>query len=68
MNKSIVIISFWFSNSTCFGQKRQSLTSNLKQKIDNHLKKKILINEIPRSAVAVIQNGKVVSEQYYGTS
>lgn len=40
--------------------------SDTRQNIDNYLKETAAINEIPGLAVAVIQNGKVIYEKYYG--
>ncbi|TRX00140.1 serine hydrolase domain-containing protein [Flavobacterium gawalongense] len=68
MKKSILIISFLCLTISCFSQKAKNSKNNLKQKIDNYLKEIIEVNEIPGSAVAVIKNGKVIYEKYYGKS
>jgi CubicO group peptidase (beta-lactamase class C family) len=66
--KSILIISLLSLSVSCFSQKVKNSKNDLKQKIDNYLKETIEINEIPGLAVAVIKNGKVIYEQYYGKS
>lgn len=68
MKKSILVLSFLSLAISCFSQKTENSKKGLKQKIDNYLKATIEVNEIPGSAVAVIKNGKVIYEQYYGKS
>ena len=62
MKKIILIVTFSCLAISCFSQKA------INQEIDDYLKETIKINEIPGSAVAVIKDGKVIHEQYYGTS
>ncbi|KVV16439.1 serine hydrolase domain-containing protein [Flavobacterium sp. TAB 87] len=68
MNKSIFILSFLSLTISCFSQKVESSKKDLKQQIDNYLKETIEVNEIPGSAVAVIKNGRIIYEHYYGKS
>ena len=68
MKKSILILSFLSLTISCFSQKVENVTKTLKETIDNYLKQTIEVNEIPGSAVAVIKNGKIIYEQYYGKS
>ena len=45
----------------------QSQPSNpLHQAIDNYMQKTIQLHQIPGAALAVIKNGKVIHQQYYG--
>lgn len=62
MKKSILILFFIFISNSGFCQTK----NDLKNKIDNYVKEIIEINEIPGLAVAVIKNGKIVYEEYYG--
>ncbi|MFV5684377.1 serine hydrolase [Flavobacterium sp. GB2R13] len=66
MKKSILVLSFLSLTISCFSQKIENSKKELKQKIDNYLKETIVVNEIPGSAIAVIKNGKVIFEKYYG--
>jgi CubicO group peptidase (beta-lactamase class C family) len=68
MKKLILILSFISLTISCFSQKVENSKNVLKQQIDNYLKETIEVNEIPGAAVAVIKNGKVIYEQYYGKS
>ena len=68
MTKSILIIAFLCLTISSFSQKAKHSKNDLKQKIDNYLKEIIEVNKIPGSAVAVVKNGKVIYEQYYGKS
>jgi CubicO group peptidase (beta-lactamase class C family) len=68
MKNLILITSFLCLTISCFGQKPKNSNKYLKQKIDNYLKETIEVNQIPGAAVAVIKNGKVIYEQYYGKS
>ncbi|KMQ64651.1 beta-lactamase [Chryseobacterium angstadtii] len=61
MKKLSFIFSFLLSMHT-FSQKID------KEKLDNYLKETIGVNQIPGSAVAVIKNGKVIYEKYFGKS
>ncbi|MDP5198757.1 serine hydrolase [Flavobacterium sp. DG2-3] len=47
-----------------FGQNKSN--KETEQKIDQYLKEIIEINEIPGTAVAVIKDGKVIYEKYFG--
>lgn len=62
MKKSILILFFIFISNSGFCQTK----NDLKNKINNYVKEVIEINEIPGLAVAVIKNGKIVYEEYYG--
>lgn len=68
MKKLILILSFLSIIISCFSQKVENSKNVLKQQIDNYVKETIEVNEIPGAAVAVIKNGKVIYEQYYGKS
>ena len=66
MKKSTLIIIFLCFAISCFSQKATNSENHSKQEIDHYIKEVIQINEIPGLAVAVIKNGKVIFEQYYG--
>lgn len=68
MKKLILILSLLSITISCFSQKVENSKNVLKQQIDNYVKETIEVNEIPGAAVAVIKNGKVIYEQYYGKS
>lgn len=67
MTKLILILSFFFLSLSCFGQNVKNL-NNLQKKTDNYLKETIEVNQIPGAAVAVIKNGEIIYEQYFGKS
>lgn len=56
----LFVINLGFSQNT-----NNKLTE---QKIDSYIKEVIEINEIPGTALAVIKNGKVIYEKYFGTA
>lgn len=65
MRKIYLMIILFLSLST-FAQNTKTFQNNVQKKIDNYLKETIETNEIPGAAVAVIKNGKVIYQQYYG--
>jgi CubicO group peptidase (beta-lactamase class C family) len=68
MKETFLISIFLLIFSICFGQKADSNQKEIKQKIDNYINEVIEINEIPGVALAVIKDGKVIYEKYYGTA
>ena len=64
MKKTVLILFYLVFSISSFCQTKD----DLKQKIDNYIKEVIEINEIPGLAVAVIKNGKIEYEKYYGKS
>jgi CubicO group peptidase (beta-lactamase class C family) len=63
MKKSLFVALLFVLNLS-FGQNNKSKTTE--EKIDHYIKNVIDINEIPGAALAVIQNGKVIYEKYFG--
>ena len=63
MKKIILFLILNFFSDVSFGQKRNTET---KQKIDDYIKNVMKINEIPGAALAVVKNGKVIYEGYFG--
>ncbi|NIF06652.1 serine hydrolase [Chryseobacterium sp. Tr-659] len=51
-----------------FAQNVKTSQNDLQKKIDHYLKETIEVNKIPGASVAVIKNGKVIYEQYFGKS
>jgi CubicO group peptidase (beta-lactamase class C family) len=68
MKETVFISIFLFVFSICFGQKTDTDQKEIKQKIDNYINEVIEVNEIPGVALAVIKDGKVIYEKYYGTA
>ncbi|WP_166925936.1 serine hydrolase domain-containing protein [Flavobacterium poyangense] len=66
MKKSLFIASFFAFLNCCFSQSVTIDAKETAQKIDTYLKEVIQVNEIPGAALAVIKNGKVIYEKYYG--
>lgn len=64
MKKHFLIVSFALLFNLSFSQKKEDKSTE--QKIDTYIKKVIEINEIPGVALAVIKDGKVIYEKYYG--
>jgi len=62
--KTFFITSLLFVLNLTFCQK--STDKSTEQKIDNYIKEVIAINEIPGVALAVIKDGKIVYEKYFG--
>jgi CubicO group peptidase (beta-lactamase class C family) len=66
MKKTLLITSFFVFFNCCFSQNKTITAKETEQKIDSYLKEVIQVNEIPGAALAVIKNGKVIYEKYYG--
>lgn len=64
MKKSFLITFTFLVFNLSFSQKKED--SATEQKIDNYIKEVIAINEIPGVALAVVKDGKVIYEKYYG--
>ncbi|MFH6949796.1 serine hydrolase [Flavobacterium sp. FlaQc-51] len=64
MKKSFLITVLLLVFNLTFSQKKEENLTE--QKIDNYIQEVIAINEIPGVALAVIKDGKVVYEKYYG--
>ncbi|KQB42268.1 serine hydrolase domain-containing protein [Flavobacterium aquidurense] len=64
MKKSFLITLLLLVFNLTFSQKKEEKL--IEQKIDNYIKEVIAINEIPGVALAVIKDGKVIYEKYYG--
>lgn len=64
MRKNFIIIFLFLVISTCFSQTKES--NETEQKIDTYIQDVIALNEIPGVAIAVIKDGKVIYEKYYG--
>nr|WP_199001514.1 serine hydrolase domain-containing protein [Flavobacterium sp. ASV13] len=64
MKKTILIVFFLLGFNYSFGQKNNTILTE--QKIDNYIKEVIELNEIPGVALAVIKDGKVIYEKYFG--
>lgn len=64
MKKSLLVVVSLIVANFSFGQKKENLDIN--QRIDQYLQEVIELNEIPGSAVAIIKNGKVIYEKYFG--
>jgi len=60
--KKLIFILFLLLTINIFSQKIY------KDEIDNYLKETIEVNQIPGAAVAVIKNGNIIFEKYYGKS
>lgn len=60
MKKLIFILPLLFHFNFGFAQKETE------QKIDNYIKEVIQINEIPGVALAVVKDGKVIYQKYFG--
>lgn len=60
--KKLIFILFLLLSINIFSQKIS------KDEIDNYLKETIEVNQIPGAAVAVIKNGNIIFEKYYGKS
>ncbi|MEJ5102738.1 serine hydrolase domain-containing protein [Chryseobacterium sp. MYb328] len=65
MKKTILLILFFLSLNM-FAQNKKEFRNDLQKKIDHYLKETIEINEIPGASVAVIKNGKIIYQRYYG--
>ncbi|MEO7977250.1 serine hydrolase [Flavobacterium sp.] len=63
MKKRFFILCLLFVINLCFSQTENKL---IEQKIDTYIKEVIELNEIPGAALAVIKDGKVIYEKYYG--
>lgn len=64
MKKSFLITSLLLIFNLSFGQKNEQKL--IEQKIDTYIKEVIAINEIPGVALAVVKDGNVIYEKYYG--
>lgn len=64
MTKSILTLGFLCISIYCFSQEQK----DVKQNVDTYLKHVQSVYQVPGLAVAVIKNGKVVYEGYYGKS
>lgn len=62
--KSFLTVFLLFVLNLSFSQKKADKSTE--QKIDNYIKEVIAINEIPGVALAVIKDGKIVYEKYFG--
>ncbi|MGD1947300.1 MAG: serine hydrolase [Croceivirga sp.] len=52
---------------SCSSSTTEQESSKIPDTIDTYVRKQMEIHEIPGAALAVIQNGKVVHQNYYGT-
>ena len=66
MKEAFLISVFLLIFNSCFGQKAAVNQNEIKQKIDSYINEVIKINEIPGVALAVIKDGKVIYEKYFG--
>jgi CubicO group peptidase (beta-lactamase class C family) len=66
MKKAVLIAFLFFLSNVCICQKMENTEREAKQKISNYIKEVIDVNEIPGLALAIIKNGKVIYEGYYG--
>lgn len=64
MKKSFLIAFIFIVFNLSFSQKKEDRATE--QKIDTYIKEVIAINEIPGVALAVVKDGKVIYEKYYG--
>ncbi|WDF57494.1 serine hydrolase [Flavobacterium sp. KACC 22758] len=64
MKKIFNVFLFLFVLNFSFGQNTNNKLTE--QKIDSYIKEVIEVNEIPGVALAVIKNGKVIYEKYFG--
>jgi CubicO group peptidase (beta-lactamase class C family) len=64
MRETFLIASLLLTITLCFGQ--TSKTKEKEQKIETYIKDVISLNEIPGAALAVIKDGKIIYEKYYG--
>lgn len=64
MKKSFIIASACLVFNLSFSQKKEGKATE--QKIDNYIKEVIRLNEIPGVALAVVKDGKVIYEKYFG--
>lgn len=62
--RAFLTVSLLFVLNLSFGQKNADKSTE--QKIDHYIKEVIAINEIPGVALAVIKDGKIVYEKYFG--
>ncbi|OXA81708.1 CubicO group peptidase, beta-lactamase class C family [Flavobacterium aquidurense] len=63
MKKSFLTVLLFVLNLS-FGQNKQS--NSIEEEIDHYIKNVIEINQIPGVALAVIKDGKVIYENYFG--
>jgi CubicO group peptidase (beta-lactamase class C family) len=66
MKKTVLVLSLFLLSNLCFSQKAKNSKNETKQKIDSYLQEVIDVNKIPGLALAVVKNGKVIYEGYYG--
>jgi CubicO group peptidase (beta-lactamase class C family) len=66
MKKTILFLSLFLLSNLCFSQKKDKPEEDTKQKIDSYLQEAMDANKIPGLALAVVKNGKVIYEGYYG--
>lgn len=66
MRKSILVISILILSICCFSQKKKNSKNELKQTLDKYLQQTIQENEIPGLAIGIVQDGKIIFEEYYG--
>lgn len=64
MKKSFLLALLLLVVNWSFSQKKENKL--IEQKIDHYIKEVIAINEIPGVALAVIKDGKIIYEKYYG--
>ena len=62
MKKSILLLCLTVLSNISFCQTKKEVF----QKLNNYINEVVAINEIPGLSVAVIKNGKVLFEEYYG--
>lgn len=64
--KNILFVCFLFLSMDVFCQKEKNSKDDLSQNIDAYLQQIQLDNQIPGLAAAVVKNGKIIYEGYYG--
>lgn len=64
--RKLNLILLLFLSFSIFAQTESS--NKLQKEIGNYLKETIEVNQIPGTAVAVIKNGEIIFEKYYGKS
>jgi len=64
MKETFIIATLLLTINFCCSQTKE--TKDTKQKIDAYIEDVIAINEIPGAALAVIKDGKIIYENYYG--
>ncbi|MBF4516041.1 serine hydrolase [Flavobacterium sp. ANB] len=64
MRETFIITFLLLTITICSGQTKES--KETEQKIDTYIQDVIAINEIPGAALAVIKDGKIIYEKYYG--